>query len=69
VQIAAAITILTFLWLSIPISTTQTVIGAIIGVGFARGRIEPGTVKNIAFSWVFGLPAAIGIAALIAYII
>jgi len=69
VQIAAGLTILAFLWLSIPISTTQTVIGAIIGVGYARGRIEPGTVKNIAFSWIFGLPAAIGIAALIAYII
>ena len=69
VQIAAALTILAFLWLSIPISTTQTVIGAIIGVGFARGRIEPGTIKNIAFSWVFGLPIAIGIAGLIAYIL
>ncbi len=69
VQIAAALTIFTFIGLSIPVSTTQTLIGAIVGVGLARGRLEPGTLRNVAFSWIFGLPAAIGIAALIAYII
>ncbi|MFH1450458.1 MAG: inorganic phosphate transporter [archaeon] len=69
VQVATGLVLFIFLWLSIPVSTTQTLIGAIIGVAFARGKIEPGTVKNIAFSWIFGLPAAVGIAALIAYLI
>jgi len=69
VQIATGLVILAFLWLSIPISTTQTLIGAVIGVGFAREKLEPGTMKNIAFSWAFGLPAAIGIAAALAYIL
>jgi PiT family inorganic phosphate transporter len=69
VQIATGLVMFVFLWLSIPISTTQTLIGAIIGVGLARGRLERGTIKNIAFSWIFGLPAAIGIAALLGYLI
>lgn len=69
VQLATGLVLLIFLLLSIPVSTTQTLIGATIGVGLARGRIENSTVKNIAASWIFGLPAAVAIAAIAAYIL
>lgn len=69
VHLAAGLTLMGFLYMSIPVSTTQTLIGATIGVGLARGRVEPGTVKTIAFSWVVGLPAAIGMAALLGWLL
>jgi len=68
-HLAAGLVLLFFISQGIPISTTQTVVGATIGVGLARGKLEPGTMHTIAFSWLVGLPAAIGIAALLGWLI
>ena len=43
----------------LPISTTHTLVGAVLGVGFARGigALNLGVVGNIFMSWVITLPA------------
>lgn len=43
----------------LPISTTQTLVGAVLGVGFARGiyAINLRVIRNIFTSWVITLPA------------
>ncbi len=44
----------------IPVSTTQTLVGGILGVGLARGigAINLNIVRNIFMSWIITLPAA-----------
>ena len=43
----------------IPISTTHTLVGAILGVGIARGigALNLKVVRNIMLSWIVTLPA------------
>ncbi len=43
----------------LPISTTHTLVGAILGVGLARGiaAIDLRVVGNIFMSWIITLPA------------
>jgi inorganic phosphate transporter, PiT family len=43
----------------LPISTTQTLVGAVLGVGLARGiaAINLRVVRNIFTSWIVTLPA------------
>lgn len=67
-EFGAAFTILIGSKLGMPISTTHTVVGAIIGIGFARGMaaINRNIIKNIFSSWVITLPAA-GIFSIIAF--
>jgi hypothetical protein len=47
-------------WLGIPVSTTHTITGAIIGVGAARrvSAVRWGLAGNIVIAWVVTLPAA-----------
>lgn len=44
--------------MGLPISTTQTLVGAVLGVGMARGiaALNLGVVRNIFVSWVVTLP-------------
>jgi PiT family inorganic phosphate transporter len=58
-NIAAGITIVLASFTGIPISTTQTLVGAILGVGLARGiaSIDLRVVGNIFMSWMVTLPA------------
>jgi len=58
-EIAAASTVVLASFTGIPISTTHTLVGAILGVGFARGigAIDLRVVSNIFMSWVVTLPA------------
>ena len=51
----------------IPVSTTHTVTGAIIGTGLTRGikKVRWLTAKNIVWTWVITIPAAIVISGLI----
>jgi inorganic phosphate transporter, PiT family len=53
-------------YLGIPVSTTHTVTGAIIGVGAARkaSAVRWNVATNIVIAWVLTLPAAASIAAL-----
>ncbi len=57
-DLGASITVLTCSRLGLPISTTHTLVGAIIGVGLARGlaAINIKTVKTIFASWLITLP-------------
>jgi PiT family inorganic phosphate transporter len=52
-------------WLGIPVSTTHTVTGSIIGVGAARrvSAVRWGVTHNIAVAWVVTLPTSALVAA------
>ena len=61
VDFGAATTILVASKLGLPISTSHTVVGAIIGVGLARGleAVDLRVIKNIFYSWALTLPATV----------
>ena len=71
VQFGAAITILVASRAGLPISTTHTLVGAVLGVGFARGigALNLRVVRDIIISWVMTLPAGAGLAILFFYIL
>ena len=58
-ELAAATTVVLASGTGIPISTTHTLVGAVLGVGFARGvgAINLPVVGSIFLSWVVTLPA------------
>jgi PiT family inorganic phosphate transporter len=60
VDFGAATTVLVASKLGLPISTSHTVVGAVIGVGLARGleAVDLGIIKKIIISWVVTLPVA-----------
>ena len=62
-QLAAATTIVVASRLGIPISTTHTLVGAVLGVGLARGisALDLRVVGKIIISWVATLPIAAGL--------
>jgi PiT family inorganic phosphate transporter len=59
-EFGAALTILFGSFLGLPLSTTHTLVGAVMGVGLLRGRehVDLTTLKKIAASWVITLPFA-----------
>jgi PiT family inorganic phosphate transporter len=59
-DIAASATVLACTRLSLPVSTTHTLVGAILGIGLARGLsgINRQIVSSIFGSWLFTVPAA-----------
>jgi PiT family inorganic phosphate transporter len=63
---AGAITLFTASSLGIPVSTTHTITGAIIGVGAVKrlSAVRWGVARQIVWAWVFTIPAAAAIAAL-----
>jgi len=58
-ELATASTVVVSSAIGLPISTTQTLVGAVLGVGLARGigALNLGVVRNIFMSWVLTLPA------------
>jgi PiT family inorganic phosphate transporter len=58
-ELAAATTIVVASSTGIPISTTHTLVGAILGVGMARGieAIDLSVVGRIMLSWIVTIPA------------
>ena len=62
VDFGAATTVLIASKLGMPISTSHTVVGAVIGVGLARGleAIDLSVIKKIIISWLLTLPVAAG---------
>ena len=62
-ELAAACTVVIASGAGLPISTTQTLVGAVLGVGMARGiaAINLGVVRNIVISWVITLPIGAGL--------
>lgn len=65
-ELAAASTVVIASGTGLPISTTQTLVGAVIGVAIANGvgNLNLGTTRNIVVSWVVTLPAGAGMAIL-----
>jgi inorganic phosphate transporter, PiT family len=53
-------------WLGIPVSTTHTVTGSVVGVGAARrfSAVRWGITRRILVAWVITLPASGLVAAL-----
>jgi len=62
-ELAAASTVVIASGTGLPISTTQTLVGAVLGVGMARGiaAINLSVVRNIVVSWVITLPVGAGL--------
>lgn len=58
-EFGAAATILIASRLGMPISTTHTLVGAVIGVGLARGigALNMGMTRDIVISWIITIPA------------
>lgn len=58
-EISAATTVVLASFTGLPISTTHTLVGAVLGVGFARGiaALNLRVVSNIFMSWIVTLPA------------
>ena len=61
-EFAAATTIVLASRLRIPISTTHTLVGGVLGVGIARGigSLNPRVIRDIFTSWIVTLPAGAG---------
>ncbi|MFQ5823203.1 MAG: inorganic phosphate transporter [bacterium] len=70
-EFGAATTIVLASKLSLPISTTHTLVGAVLGVGLARGigALNLNTVRDILVSWLVTIPAGAGMAILFFYIL
>ena len=70
-ELAAASTIVLASGTGIPVSTTHTLVGAVLGVGIARGisAINLGVVGKIFVSWIVTIPAGATITILIYYIL
>jgi PiT family inorganic phosphate transporter len=65
-EAGGAITLFLATWLGVPVSTTHTITGAIVGVGAARrvSAVRWGIAGNIVIAWIVTLPATAAIAAL-----
>jgi PiT family inorganic phosphate transporter len=65
-ETAAAVCLFGSAMFGIPVSTTHTITGAIIGVGSTRrlSAVRWGVTKNIVWAWIMTIPAAASIAAL-----
>jgi len=70
-ELAAATTIVVASGTGMPISTTHTLVGAVLGVGFARGiaAIDVGVVRGIFLSWVITVPAGAVLAVIFYYML
>jgi PiT family inorganic phosphate transporter len=66
-ETGGAITLFGATWLGIPVSTTHTITGAIVGVGAARriSAVRWGIAGSIVIAWVVTMPATAIIAAIV----
>src|SRR5690349_21685200 len=58
-------------WLGIPVSTTHTITGCVIGAGAARraSAVRWGVAKSVMIAWIITIPASAIVAALFYYLI
>ena len=70
-ELAAATTVVLASGTGIPISTTHTLVGAVLGVGLARGisALNLGVIRTIFMSWIITLPAGAVLAIIFYYIL
>jgi phosphate/sulfate permease len=68
-EFGAALIILVGSTLGLPLSTTQVLVGAVIGVGLARGiaGLNITVIRRIAGSWIFTIPTTGAVSAVLAY--
>ncbi len=68
-EFGAALTILLASKLGMPISTTHCLVGAVLGVGLARGMraLNLNMIRDIVLSWVITIPASAIMSILIFY--
>jgi PiT family inorganic phosphate transporter len=65
-ETAGAITLFMATHLGIPVSTTHTITGSIVGVGSATTKLSAvrwGVASRIVYAWLFTIPAAAAVAA------
>lgn len=65
-ETGGAATLFIATWLGVPVSTTHTITGAIVGVGAARrvSAVRWNVASSIVYAWVITIPASAGVAAL-----
>jgi PiT family inorganic phosphate transporter len=65
-ETGGAVALFAATWLGVPVSTTHTITGAIVGVGSARrvSAVRWRVARSIVVAWVITLPASAGVAAL-----
>jgi PiT family inorganic phosphate transporter len=70
-EFGAAITIVLASKLALPVSTTHTLVGAVLGVGLARGlnSLNLSTIRDILISWVITIPAGAALTIVFYFII
>lgn len=70
-EFGAALTVLIASRIGMPISTTHTLVGAVIGVGLARGlgALDMSTTRDIIISWCITVPAGAIISVAFYYLI
>ncbi len=63
-EFAGALTLFGATWAGIPVSTTHTITGAIMGVGATRGlsAVRWGVARNIIVAWIVTIPASAAMA-------
>ena len=68
--LAAAVTIVLASAIGLPISTTHTLVGGVLGVGLARGigALNGNVIKTIFMSWIVTLPAGASLSILFFFI-
>jgi inorganic phosphate transporter, PiT family len=66
-ETGGAATLFMATWLGVPVSTTHTITGAIIGVGASRrlSAVRWNVASSIVHAWVITVPAAAAVAALV----
>lgn len=69
-ETAGSITLFAATHLGVPVSTTQTITGAIIGVGAARcvSAVRWGVAREIIAAWVITMPAAAAVSAIFTWV-
>jgi len=70
-EFATAITLVIATKLGLPVSTTHTLVGGVLGVGFARGikSLNLKVISNIVISWLITLPVGAAGAIIFYYIL
>src|SRR4029078_6283113 len=70
-QTAGGVILTSMAWLGIPVSTTHTIAGAIMGVGATKrlSAVRWGIGKKIVYAWIITIPASAAVAALVLEII
>ncbi|HSI56324.1 MAG TPA: inorganic phosphate transporter [Ideonella sp.] len=65
-ETGGAVTLFIATFFGIPVSTTHTITGAIVGVGSVRGAsaVRWGVAGNIVWAWIFTIPASAVVAAM-----